>query len=240
MPSTWAVRLLVAVSAAIVVLVAARTYMRNRRIDYWTLAEDANRPSDQDAHMRILFVGNSFIHYNGGVEKVVASLLEEVKGVSMYARRYCPGGYTWQQHLGDAKDPKRSLYRLLGEGGQKRWDYIVFQEQSQAPALGGRETQKSFEALKGLMEYAKARSTHQILLMTWGYLHGDGINHPAIFPNYHAMQERLASGYCSLAQRLQDALHMNVSVAPAGLAWEQVHRMSAGSAAAELPAGKIL
>ena len=31
---------------------------------------------------------------------------------------------------------------------------------------------------------------------------------------------------------------MNVSVAPAGLAWEQLHRMSAGSAAAELPAGK--
>ena len=167
MPSTWAVRLLVAVSAAIVVLVAARTYMRNRRIDYWTLAEDANRPSDQDAHMRILFVGNSFVHYNGGVEKVqytrlegpvsavclclfcldastvlssncnvlqvVASLLEEVKGVSVYARRYCPGGYTWQQHLGDVKDPKRSLYRLLGEGGQKRWDYIVFQV-SQQPA----------------------------------------------------------------------------------------------------------
>ena len=54
------------------------------------------------------------------------------------------------------------------------------------------------------------------------------------------LQERLASGYCSLAQRLQGALHMNVSVAPAGLAWEQVHRTSAGSAAAELPAGKIL
>ena len=73
MPSIWAVRLLVAVSAAVVVLVAARTYMRNRRIDYWTLAEDANRPSDQDAHMRILFVGNSFIHYNGGAEKVQCS-----------------------------------------------------------------------------------------------------------------------------------------------------------------------
>ena len=52
-------------------------------------------------------------------------------------------------------------------------------------------------------------------------------------------QERLTSGYYSLAQRLQDALHMNVSVAPAGLAWEQVHRMSAGSAAANLPAGQI-
>ena len=59
--------------------------------------------------------------------QVVASLLEEVSGESVYARRYCPGGYTWQQHLSDAKDPKRSLYRLLGEGGQKHWDYIVFQ-----------------------------------------------------------------------------------------------------------------
>ena len=76
MPSTWAVRLLVAVSAAIVVLVAARTYMRHRRIDYWTLAEDANRSSDQEAHMRILFVGNSFIHYNGGAEKVQCSRLD--------------------------------------------------------------------------------------------------------------------------------------------------------------------
>ncbi len=63
--------------------------------------------------------------------------------------------------------------------------------------MGGRETQKSFEALKGLMEFAKARSTHQILLMTWGYLHGDGINHPAIFPDYHAMQVMsLQSPFC--------------------------------------------
>ena len=65
---------------------------------------------------------------------------------------------------------------------------VSSQEQSQAPALGGRETQKSFEALKGLMEYAKARSDNQVLLMTWGYLHGDGIKHPAIFPDFHAMQ----------------------------------------------------
>ena len=76
MPSPWAVKVLVAVSAAIVVLVAARTYMRKRRMDYWTLAEDANRPSDQDAHMRLLFVGNSFIHYNGGAEKVLCSQQE--------------------------------------------------------------------------------------------------------------------------------------------------------------------
>ena len=54
-------------------------------------------------------------------------------GINVYARRYCPGGYTWQQHLGDVKDSKRSLFRLLGRGGQKHWDYIVFQV-SQQPA----------------------------------------------------------------------------------------------------------
>ena len=72
------------------------------------------------------------------------------------------------------------------------YDYCscLIQEQSQAPALGGRETQDSFEALEGLMKYAVARSSHQILLMTWGYVKGDGVNHPAIFPDYHAMQVR--------------------------------------------------
>lgn len=65
---------------------------------------------------------------------------------------------------------------------------MLSQEQSQAPALGGRDTQESFEALQGLMEHAAARSSHQILLMTWGYRQGDSRDHPAIFPDYHAMQ----------------------------------------------------
>ena len=71
MPSTWTVRLLAAVPVAIIVVLVARTYMKNRQVDYWTLAEDANRPNDRDAQPRILFVGNSFIHYNGGAEKVL-------------------------------------------------------------------------------------------------------------------------------------------------------------------------
>ena len=57
----------------------------------------------------------------------MAGLLEEILGKSVYARRYCPGGYTWRQHLGDAKNPNRSLYRLLGEGGKKHWDYVILQ-----------------------------------------------------------------------------------------------------------------
>ena len=71
MTSRWAAKLLIAVPITIIVILIARTYMRNRRIDYWTLAEGSNQPNDSNAQMRILFVGNSFIHYNGGAEKVL-------------------------------------------------------------------------------------------------------------------------------------------------------------------------
>ena len=71
MTSRWAARLLIAVPITIIVILIARTYMRNRRIDYWTLAEGSNQPNDSNAQMRILFLGNSFIHYNGGAEKVL-------------------------------------------------------------------------------------------------------------------------------------------------------------------------
>ena len=67
-----------------------------------------------------------YLHTFLGLQ-VVAGLLEESLGHSVYARRYCPGGYTWRQHLADAQNPNRSLYRLLGEGGKKHWDYIIFQ-----------------------------------------------------------------------------------------------------------------
>ena len=43
------------------------------------------------------------------------------------------------------------------------------------------------------MQHAKARSSHQLLLMTWGYVNGDGADQPAIFPDYRAMQVRLAN-----------------------------------------------
>ncbi|KAK9917543.1 hypothetical protein WJX75_005560 [Coccomyxa subellipsoidea] len=170
--------------------------------------------------------------------EVVAKLIEEHLGAKVYARRYAPGGYTWPEHLADAKDPSSSLYKLLGEGGTKSWDYIVFQEQSQAPALGGKETLSSCQALSGLVQLAKGRNAQIVLLMTWGYLEGDKQGHPAIFPDYHAMQERLANGYLSLSERIHEELNISSSIAPAGLAWQHIHNLLHKRDAAQLPAGK--
>ena len=64
------------------------------------------------------------------------------------------------------------------------------QEQSQAPALGGKESLDSLRALEGLVSLARSRGARIMLLMTWGYKEGDPAHHKAIFPDYNAMQAR--------------------------------------------------
>ncbi len=65
---------------------------------------------------------------------------------------------------------------------------LALQEQSQAPALGGKDSLESWLALEGLVRLALKRKAQVMLLMTWGYLDGDKKEHRAIFPDYHAMQ----------------------------------------------------
>jgi hypothetical protein len=59
--------------------------------------------------------------------QVVVELIQEQLGIKVYARRYTPGGYFWQQHLKDAGNPRHALYKLLGPGGSTAWDQVIFQ-----------------------------------------------------------------------------------------------------------------
>lgn len=70
MHNKWLVRAFICVPVIVALLLLARSHLRAKHLEYWTLAEGVDRPSSKGAVMRILFVGNSFIHYNGGAEKV--------------------------------------------------------------------------------------------------------------------------------------------------------------------------
>lgn len=61
------------------------------------------------------------------MRQVVAELLQEALGTRVYARRYAPPGYTWQQHLADAAKPHTSLHKLLAQSGTPAWDVVIFQ-----------------------------------------------------------------------------------------------------------------
>ncbi len=91
------------------------------------------------------------------------------------------------RHCVPSQHPSKCAAMIL-KGRTMTWRHVCLQEQSQAPALGGKDTLESYEALSGLVQFAKERNAHTVLLMTWGYLEGDRQAHPAIFPDYHAMQ----------------------------------------------------
>lgn len=73
MQSTLVARSLICAPVVLALVFLLRSYLTARRQEYWTLAEGTDRPTDKGALMRVLFVGNSFIHYNGGAEKVPPS-----------------------------------------------------------------------------------------------------------------------------------------------------------------------
>ncbi|HLA80245.1 MAG TPA: hypothetical protein VJP78_01260, partial [Thermoleophilia bacterium] len=69
---------------------------------------------------RILFIGNSFTSFNGGIDKEVEGLAP-----SSEARRITEDGYTLEDHWNDGAPARR-----IREGG---WAFVVLQEQSQRP-----------------------------------------------------------------------------------------------------------
>ncbi|KAK9827382.1 hypothetical protein WJX81_005000 [Elliptochloris bilobata] len=190
------------------------------------------------AALRLLLVGNSFVHRNEGAETVTAGLLGERLGAHVWAKRYAPGGHTWAKHLADALDAGNPLHALLGAGGTQQYDYVIFQEQSQAPALGATAVAESAAALGGLIRLAKARGAQSVLLQTWAYAAGDPDNR-ALFPDYPTMQRQLDAGYVALAASARERLNTPAFLAPVGRAWHAVFDGShAQDAAAELPRGK--
>ncbi len=51
-------------------------HLMTERAKYWALAESSpGSVSEEDADMKLLIVGNSFIYYNGGADKVCAAAL---------------------------------------------------------------------------------------------------------------------------------------------------------------------
>jgi len=100
---------------------------------------------------RILFIGNSYTFFNGGLDK-------QLKGLAPSTETACiaAGGYGLETHWKDGK-----ALREIREG---KWNYVVLQEQSQTPVL----FQKSFfDYARQFDEEIRRSGAKTILLMTW-------------------------------------------------------------------------
>lgn len=103
------------------------------------------------ASTHILFIGNSYVFINGGIDKQLEGLAPQTETMSLAV-----GGYTLERHWNEGK-----ALQMIRQGG---WDYVVLQEQSQIPVTG----QKAFnDYARKFDEEIRRSGGKTVLLMTW-------------------------------------------------------------------------
>jgi len=139
---------------------------------------------------RVLFIGNSFTSYNGGLGSIVQSLAAK-GGHKLEFVEVTKGGETLEGHWKTGK-----AQAAIQKGG---WDYVVLQEQSVRPIT---DPAKMAEYVKLFDAEIKKVGAKTLLYETWAT-----IDKPET-------QVVLCKAYESIAKEI------NAIVAPAGRAWE--------------------
>ncbi len=142
---------------------------------------------------RVLFIGNSYTFYNGGVD-------QELRGLdrSIEVKQVTAGGYSLKDHWEDglAVNTIRS----------QKWDFVVLQEQSQAPVTDQSTFLSYASRLNGEI---RADGAETVLFMTWQ--RSDSVQ-------YGVTTQNLASAYYGAGSQL------GARVAPVGLAFARALR----------------
>jgi hypothetical protein len=145
--------------------------------------------------LAVLFVGNS---YSFGVPRAFEKAAK-ARGKAVRTGHATTGGWTLAQHAESA-----ATLRKIREG---RWDIVVFQEQSQIPALSaGRRAALMRAPLRALIAAARATGAIPVLYQTWGRRDGD----------FMTMNARLRTGYQAAAKAAGGMV-----IVPVGDAWEK-------------------
>ena len=156
------------------------------------------------AEISVLFIGNSFTSVNNLPD--LFTKLGTSGGHPVKTDMYAPGGYRLIQHMSDPAVTQKLI--------DKKWDYVVLQEQSQVPAIENEKNAGMYPAVRGFDGRIKTSGAVPILYMTWGRKNGC----PEIgCADYGSMQEKLTAGYMAIAGEL------SMEVAPVGVAWKAAH-----------------
>ena len=179
--------------------------------------------------LKVLFIGNSYTYVND-LPSLVVGLADAAGGRKIETDQRLPGGYTFQQHVGD----KKAIEKIR----ERKWDVVVLQENSLQPILK-RESMHTFARI--LHEEISKQGAKTVFYLTWARQNipqmQDGAD-PVAAPDYaRAMYQMsrakdmdfdawckqheagLAGGlngaYFDIAQKL------NAAVAPVGMAWKK-------------------
>lgn len=160
-----------------------------------------------------LFVGNSFTYVND-LPKTTADIAASL-GDRLDYDMSAPGGYLLMQH---------AYYQpTLDKIKSKPWDFVILQEQSQAPALAADYVDKyviPYAAQLDKTVHLNNPQTKIVFFETWGYENGDSDNCAKVpgVCDYAGMQARLQQAYAAMAQNADGEM------APVGDAWNYIRK----------------
>jgi len=163
--------------------------------------------------IRILWLGNSYTAYNN--LPTMFSNLAASAGYTVIVDSNTPGGFTFQQHAGNAT----SLQKI----NAGNWDYVVLQAQSQEPAFPPSQVeQQTIPPALQLHSFIKEASpcAEVVFYMTWGRKFGDTQNCAAYPPicTFEGMTNRLKESYLLMADLTESM------VSPVGISWQNARQ----------------
>lgn len=155
--------------------------------------------------LRALFIGNSYTYYNNLIGKVQA--LAASAGHKLSVKMVEHGGWKLSQHAASAE-----TLDAIREG---QWDFVVFQDQSKAPAREKawvcEHVYKPAASLDSLRRLYNPQG-RTVFYMTWGHN----------IDTYEEMQQRLAESYLAMTHTL------NAWCAPIGIAFKRIRTEKPG------------
>lgn len=174
------------------------------------------RESSASDTTRVLFLGNSYTYANDLPDLFFN--LARSGGKNVITGVSAPGGYMLENH----KTNETSL-NLIRQGG---WDFVVLQEQSQAPTIEHYRYYSMYPSAVYLDSLIKVNNLHTCFFMTWGRQNGgqqciDSFCSP-VFTNFFHMQDSLKSAYSEISSML------NAVLCPVGEAWRKARLLQPG------------
>ncbi len=153
-----------------------------------------SRPAEPKHAIRLLFIGNSFTYYHD-LPRMVAQLAEAGRQRPLHCESETPGGCTLEKHWQD----RQALSRIRSG----HWDFVVLQDQSEAPLLRPDELVEYGKKFDAEIKQQRAKT---ILYETWA------------LQNKPEQQAAISQAYAGLARQL------NARLAPVGDAWQMALR----------------
>ena len=136
--------------------------------------------------MRILFLGNSFTFYHDLPEMVAEILNAETKG-------NLRGGAYLHQHIDPSDELCAITSKLLKE---EKWDYVILQEQSNAPVT---KNKGFLAAAQRLCTLIRENGAKPVFYATWAYREGSE-KLASMNMDYAAMDSALSAAYREAAE----------------------------------------